>query len=871
MSMVKKFRDSTAALSVCLSVCVSCNVPGEAADSVSASPEPSVALFEQALEEIAVDERAAMPPQLRSVVHERLGVRDVERVLHAVVSVEVPGEASAGSEETYDSWTDDEIRGPAGSPFDVSPEMWSAILGAEVTVRGSVSEADGSELTRVQALILRELPPRQPEAAEPLPPRVARNREIEARNENGTLSVYVTSAEVPEIAPADITVLAAVSNYADVVAREDVRMRSYLGAASEAFAARLSGLSGCEVVLSSQIAVAVTLECTDEGLDGLIESAGERQVREISVDTRTEVAGMRGDDYRSDLGAQLRLYLTRDDSGTLCHAGGGTRECHDGHASSRGSTAPIRVALIDQVGFHKAWELESLLDYAGSGAPSRVVSRSYCNSTGCSTDTTTSGPVGGHGARAMIPAFQHILQGQSPTYTTLASQEDRSRGAYETELVLFRDNGSTSALANAIESAAQTSGSAKADVIVISEGVTGIAADCENTDGNHSSVRDAIDYAHAQGAVVVIGAGNHVQAYSDACAVNDMATADNAFVVGAFGDDEDVAKNGRAATPIEDWEYDTQPLMGWHYSRLTDATNCADPDGNDSCWRSSHGGAGLRVGGSLRAGARSRVDLVAPSGMELYERIESNGTSSWNAFTCCGTSQAAPNFAAGLSSFLDYVAVNSYSVSRNPLLIQASVLLQADGTRGAENPGAGPTSTYVEMDNTWGAGRYKSRRFDADGMNSPANWGWRTDYVYSNENTLADSLWILATNGPFNADVDEFAVAVVWDEPYITPSDTTKNAADIIVEVVTTATSGGTCSTPTTGTAITTITGDVSYDTQKIIRIQGASSLHGKCVWTRIRSYGMSSVGGYERRLVATSTFYEDRDNEPSDLAPDIE
>lgn len=800
------------------------------------------------------------PGKDQSAVEERVralvSLDGTEEIIAGVWSTERAG-SGIEVEAQYEEFVSPRIPRLSGSAFELSPDDWGQLLGMDVTTRGLVGETDSTE--HVQALVAKPRPPSDLAIEENRQPvRVALHEATAAWRDDGKILVYVTARRVPELPPIEIGNIGGLTSFAEIRQHLDTYRTAHTRRESAAFAAALTLPSGCELIKPAESAVAATLLCDVDGLRRLA-AAPSAEIAGVSVDARGRVTSMRGDDIRADTGAQLRQYLTRDNAGTLCHQSGGTRACQDGRSSARGGNEPIRVALIDPEGFYRAHELQSLLDEAGG--LSRVVSRRYCDASGCTAETGNGGFVGDHGSQAMVPAFRHILQGQAPSYSLIAAQEDRTAGAYEAELLLYRVDSSVSAVVEAVLAASQPTSppysDGNADVIVLS--LLAGDPDCDNADSEWPDMRDAVDLAQSRGVTLIISAGNATRSASDQCSVNNLALGEAAIVVGAMGDDQATPLNGRAATPMSAWNYDTQPLMGWHWTTLTNTTNCTDADGDGWCWRSAVGGAGLRVGGTIQSGARRRVDVVTPAGSELRERMTAAGVRDWVATSCCGTSMAAPLAASALTSFLDLVAANNYSVSRNPLLIQASLLLQADGTRGNENPGAGPTGNFSGLDPTWGAGRLKMRRFDSQGMFAPWSWGWRTDYIYANKNSATDSTWFVAVNGPFSSAADEFAVALVWDEPFVVPSDTTKNAADIVVEVWTKPPVSGVCPQPTTESGMTLRAFDNSYDTHKLIRIQNATSLHGQCVWTRIRSWGMSSSGGFARRLVATTTLFEDR------------
>lgn len=602
---------------------------------------------------------------------------------------------------------------------------------------------------------------------------------------------------------------------------------------------KLESLGLCKFVGGTPAAHAAYLACTP---DELVKLAGSADfIREIDVIGQGAATGMRGDDLRAADGAQTGHVLAEGLDGEYGASGSGRYD--------------VEVALLDGEGFYRISQHPAFDDWLNG--PSRVRSMMTCSTTSCWTDTTNGSPRN-HGAVAMAPAFSHVLQGQDSTVTTAAAREDRSFGAFEAAIEAYRwqPGGGEPALIRAANPTVDSG----VDIAQISWG----NSDCDNVSA-YTAWRDAWDYAYSQGVFGIIAAANAVWRTNDDCSANGWASRPDMLVVGAFGDNVGSTVNGKAATPLWSWNYDTQPLMGWHWTDLSGSTNCSGT--GSTCWSSAYGGAKLRFGSGTVRKARGVVDVVAPAGRQLGPEMSSFSTSTYRD-QCCGTSDAAPHAAAAAVTLKDWANDNGYTAFQDPGIMHVTMLLFGDGTTGGHDPGAFPSYSTSGLSWLWGAGRLKMRAFTENGLDGPWAWGVGGFYLYD-----GDVVDVPIGGGPFNSDVDAWTGALSWDEPWLNSNDTSKAAADIVFQVVTTNPVGGSCVNPNGGAA-TTVSSDWSYDVQKRIRLRPGvvEGLHGKCAWMRFSALDVpTGPDGYNRRYVYRADYWEDLDRESYENLGDIE
>lgn len=603
---------------------------------------------------------------------------------------------------------------------------------------------------------------------------------------------------------------------------------------------QLDDLGQCTLVEPSAVQNAAWIACDEDELRALARR-GDHFLQALDVIGLGQEAGMDGDEMRSATGSQTEIAL---DQG------------HDGRRGTGGRSA-IEVALLDGGGFHRGAQHPGFDDW--NGGPSRVSSIMTCSPTSCWNDSIN-GSSGNHGSRAMLGAFSHLLQGQDSTVTSTAAREDRSHGAYEAEVEAYRwlAGGGEPGLIRAADPSVDDG----VDMAVISWGNN----DCGN-ELAYTAWRDAWDYAYSQGVFGVISAHNFINRTNDNCTTNGWASRPDMLVVGAFGDNVGSTTNGKPATPIGSWDYDDQPIMGWHWSDLGDALNCSGTGA--TCWHSSYGGGELRFSSSTVRRARSVVDIVAPAGRELAPRM--NGTSAIYDTQCCGTSQAAPNAAAAAVTFKDWAVADGHTAFNDPGFMHVAMLLMGDGTGSGDNPdpGAAPTWSTAGMNWIWGSGRLKMRLWDDVGLDGPWAWGVGGFYIYD-----GDTVDVVIGGNPMSSDVDAWTGVLTWNEPWIDADNTSRHAADIVFRVVTTDPVGGQCVNPQGSSNVTTVYSDLSYDPTKRIRLRPGviEQLDGKCAWMRFQAYNIpADENGYNRRFVYRGDMWEDLDRESAENLADIE
>lgn len=442
----------------------------------------------------------------------------------------------------------------------------------------------------------------------------------------------------------------------------------------------------------------------------------------------------------------------------------------------------------------------------------------------------------------MASAFSNILKGQHPLWTSLADKNDRSYGAYEAPLNLYRFGGAFS-LEKSIRQAADDG----SEIIALSwSNANRIDRNCHIGYSDHTATYDAWNYAMSLGAMGVVSADNFIKRFSDDCLVNPKATNDNILLVGGMRE---------YGSSLANFNYDSEPLMGFPATFIPAPDNCvAQPNSSQRddpatlaqdvlCWSSALGGANLRVNNTVISQARSRVDLVAPDGY-YYTTKYSDNLSYFNENS--GTSCSAPMVAAAATSLQDWANKNAvWFVS--PSSLHNAMLLMGDGSRNSQNPVA-PTNSYTGLDRSWGAGRMKMRIFENYGMNSPWSFGSWVSFLSSTNSTR------IITLGKMPNDVDEVVAAMHWSEPNLNATDTTKNAADILLHIFYNLEVNGQC---VSTNPMTMAFHDSSYDTHKIIRIQSdqIAILRNKCVYAKI--VGLFPPSSY--RTVYFSYYWEDR------------
>lgn len=607
--------------------------------------------------------------------------------------------------------------------------------------------------------------------------------------------------------------------------------------------------TSCELIYASIATNAGWFRCSRADLALVPSLSG---IRDLAISGPERVGRMTsGVDYRADTGAQMNYALAPPPSWSL----------HDGGTPVYGSSnSHIRVALVDPDGYYRVDDHPAYDDASGA---TRVTTQ-YRTLNGSTYVHSTGGVSGGHGTDCIAP-FANLMDGQDPSISASLWPE-KSYGAPRAGMVTYYASGLDMAIA--IEHAVDPLNSVRADIVTTSVG-TGIGTDICSISDYIADWRDAWDMAANNGALIVVPAGNLVAKCNDDCSANALATRDDVLVVGGFGID---SSPGSGA-------WNTDPLFGYpgtnmlYSSNCSSSCSCGDSSCNSTaeCWRSAIGGAKLRYPSGVVA-ARSKIDLTAAHWLESTPRCYPGGTCGYSSQAGAGTSISAPLVAASMVSLLDWAGEQGFSAFSDSGFKHVNALLMTDGTRASDqreaNAGAGPATSYSRMNLSWGAGRLKMRRFDSLGMNDPFAWGTGNFYLYNGQ-----TIDVPVGSGPVNADVDEWVGVAAWDEPNITPADTSKFAAYITMSLVYTNPSGGLCPNPG-GTGGQILASDTSLDTHKLIRVQSdlISSVWGKCAWIRFQGgYVPAGADGQTRRLVYRADYWEDRDVEANEPPPEIE
>lgn len=629
--------------------------------------------------------------------------------------------------------------------------------------------------------------------------------------------------------------------------RKDVLMRAETELRQPEVQASISGglewIEGlglaCTVSARMVATNGVILEnCSRSDLERLGE-AGVGVLAEVSFE-RTKGADLHalpGDAGRSLFGLQTRVALNTDEP---------VRFAGEGPTSL--SSDNVVVALIDEEGFFGADRHPAFYDWANpsmtcgnitAGFTTRVSGFS-CTSTTCSTGGSWGSAPFNHGMTTLA-AFGSILEGQDPCFPTTAGREPRSHAAFEASLRVFRNTPGIAPESKAIDFAA-TNG---AHIISLSQGSDYTL--CDNARTFSATLNAATDLALSLDSILVRSAGNSLRACDDNCFIIPHAALRTEIIaVGAMFD-------SISAGSYMDW-----PLMDERWSNLTLTPNCpATCPSSATCWSSSLGGANLRVGGTVLDNVRGIVDIVGPADLASAASYASD-TSYGYATTGAGTSIAAPAVAAALVSLVDWGIVQGFPSVATPGIANVMVHAMGDGEIGILSHSHLPLGyrpTYSGMNRLWGAGRLRFRLPTDRGMDGPWGWGWGS--ISMNPGTVHH---ISAGGVPFSSAVDSYVAAVSWDERNIN-SSSAANAADIVLQLISTASSGPTCPSVPSGTVSTHVQ-DMTFDVQKLVRIRNSATtaLHGRCVYARI-----SYLSGPAARMVFYTDMWEDLARECSE------
>jgi hypothetical protein len=573
--------------------------------------------------------------------------------------------------------------------------------------------------------------------------------------------------------------------------------------------------------------------CTKGDIQKLADNAD--LLSEFSIaNPPNEPHALNGGQLRSILGMQTRIAVNLDEVAQF-----------SGEGPTAASSDNVVVALIDEEGFFGAERHPAYYDVPNPGMTCGAISAGFSSRVvgfGCNTSTCTPGShwgtfPGNHGIITMAP-FSSIMEGQDPCFTSSASREARSHGAFEATLRVHRNDAGAAQERVAMEFAALGG----AHIISLSQG-NGYTS-CNNPRGFNANITAAADFVNSLDVVLVRSAGNNVAACNDNCYITaNSSVRPEIITVGAMFDS------------IGAGNYIGWPLMDERFTNMNLTPNCSTPcPASTACWSSSIGGANLRIGGATVPNARGIVDVVGPADHALAASYTSDAAYSY-VTSGAGTSQAAPAVASAVVSLVDWALVNGFPSIINGGSANVSLIAMGDGQVGTATsshlPGAIPDS-YSGLDRLWGAGRLRFRLPTDRGMDGPWGWGWGS--VVMNP---ATTHYVRAGGGPFNADVDSYRVVASWNEVNLNGGAGT-SAADFVLSVISTAPSSGSCPSAPQGTA-TTHRSDLSFDVQKQVRIRRADivPMHNRCVYARI-----DYLSGPSSRTVFYTDVWEDLDRE---------
>lgn len=319
----------------------------------------------------------------------------------------------------------------------------------------------------------------------------------------------------------------------------------------------------------------------------------------------------------------------------------------------------IRAGVIEWSGLNT-----SHLGYNDlSTGSSRMITMRNCSGGSCSSVTSYSSPAD-HPTGVTGLLAGDLTDGQDSAWTGINQRINRSGYAREASIRFWRADGG-SQLSTALSDII----SYDPDVLNMSVAYAGNTA-CNGETTASRSVNDVFE----AGVPIFFAAGNNGAASATDCVVEAPGSAIGAFVVGAHGPNESVGtedsvRNGAIAT----------------YSD--------------------------RGGGAVEGKGRTIIDMTATGCRDL-----SFGSGGGYAYDPCGTSMASPTVAGGAVLLMDHYIDNYSSAIENPGSLTANLLLMGD--RAKEGGG----KMVRAFNNLWGAGRFKMRRFDDEGLDGP--WGW---------------------------------------------------------------------------------------------------------------------------------------------------
>ncbi len=404
-------------------------------------------------------------------------------------------------------------------------------------------------------------------------------------------------------------------------------------------------------------------------------------------------------------GHQLEHFLPSNGADTTSWS----ETARDGqNRDSAAGTTPVHVAVvefngpdIDHPGF---FEWSSLTD-------SRIDDTFNCNSGTCSSGTLNQG---GH-ASAVAGLFIGDLRDEQDNSfgTGLGPEQAHSGYSGEADGYMYEVSATgTGSITAGLNHIVSYSASTVPTIVNMSIGWPSDDTTCVGT----SNLSAAANSVFEDGKLLVFAAGNDGGSTTN-CAVESPGSALGVFTVGSLGQTD----SGGDYTTIRS-------------SVATDVSNCGG-----SATRSAWGGG---------ADGRSIIDAMAFGCRENVFDTTGGYRDDW----CCGTSFAAPTYAAALTNFTDwYINTSGLSDIRDePGFIFANGLLFGDRYNGS--------SKATAFHDRYGAGRLMARRYSSAGMDGPYEYSSGTTCISDNEVYTID-----VNNGNWvSSDVDDFKAVIWW-------------------------------------------------------------------------------------------------------------
>jgi hypothetical protein len=331
----------------------------------------------------------------------------------------------------------------------------------------------------------------------------------------------------------------------------------------------------------------------------------------------------------------------------------------------------------------------------------RIEGKFSCNSSPCTSVSSFPAPAD-HATGVAGIIIGDLRDGQDPAHTSTNARIDRSGYAGEARGYLYTTGGTVDGTLSAYGHITNLASPPR--IINRSGGFLGDDPQCLGESALNRVANDLFE----QGILLIKTAGNEGHSSSTDCTVNSPGAAIGVFTVGGHGNSTTGAESDVRSGSI--------------YSN------------------SSRGGTVSEGKG------RTIVDITAFAARKLMP--DANGGYSYNA---PGTSFSAPTVTAGAIDFIDFYKKNQSDLIDDPGILFANLLLMGD----REGEGGELSSGF---DNLWGAGRFKMRKFDSEGMDSP--YQWKTGRVCVGQ---GEAVTIAVNDGSaISSSANDFKAVIYW-------------------------------------------------------------------------------------------------------------